>query len=251
MDWENGLGKSLKEPLFCLLCIHLGKGRFTQAEIPKMKILVVEDNPDVRTSLEQILTEGGYLVDAVADGEEGIYRAQNWEYDAIILDVMIPFADGWEVLQSVRKKGDTPVIMLTALGELDDRLKGLDGGADDFMVKPFEPAELLARVRVVTRRRFSNSKNRIELGRVEIDLAAKRVTLDREPVELTAAEYRILAYLAQRAGKVVSSAEIIDAVNDDDHGSDSVLKVQIYQLRKKLGKDFITTRRNMGYSVGE
>lgn len=216
-----------------------------------MKILVVEDNPDVRTSLEQILTEGGYLVDAVADGEEGIYRAQNWEYDAIILDVMMPLADGWEVLQSVRKKGDTPVIMLTALGELDDRLKGLDGGADDFMVKPFEPAELLARVRVVTRRRFANSKNRIELGRVGVDLAAQRVTLDREAVDLTAAEYRILAYLAQRAGKVVSSAEIIDAVNDDDHGSDSVLKVQIYQLRKKLGKDLITTRRNMGYSVGE
>ncbi|MEO0508578.1 MAG: response regulator transcription factor [Verrucomicrobiota bacterium] len=217
-----------------------------------MKILVIEDSPDVRVSLEQILTEGGYLVDAVSDGIEGIYRAQNWEYDAIILDVMLPKVTGWEALRTIRDKSDTPVIMLTALGELDHRLKGLNGGADDFMVKPFEPAELLARVRAVTRRRFAQSKNNIDLGTVQIDLAAKEVRRNESTVILTPAEYRILVYLAQRQGQVIRSSEIIDAVNDDENeGDTSVLKVQIYQLRKKLGKDLIVNRRNLGYTINK
>lgn len=217
-----------------------------------MKILVIEDSQDVRLSLEQILTEAGYLVDAVPDGLEGAYRAQNWEYDAVILDVMLPDSNGWDVLNTIRKHGDTPVIMLTALGELDDRLKGLDGGADDFMVKPFEPAELLARVRAVTRRRFSRNKNDIDLGCVTIDLAAREVRFNDELVSLTAGEYRILLYLAQRRGQVVSAAEIIDAVKDDGHDGDtSVLKVQIYHLRKKLGKDLIVNRRNFGYTINK
>lgn len=217
-----------------------------------MKVLIIEDSRDVRISLEQVLTDAGYLVDSVANGSEGIYRAQNWEYDAIILDVMLPEVDGWEVLNAVRNGGDTPVIMLTALGELNHRLKGLDGGADDFMIKPFEPAELLARVRAVTRRSFSQSMNHIDLGRVNIDLAGQEVMKDGELVALTPGEYRVLVYLAQRLGQVVSAADIVDAVNDDGHeGELSVLKVQIYQLRKKLGKDLIVNRRNMGYVIAK
>lgn len=217
-----------------------------------MKVLVIEDSEDVRISLEQILTEAGYLVDAVPDGSEGIYRAQNWEYDAIILDVMLPKTDGWAALNAIREHSDTPVIMLTALGELDHRLKGLNGGADDFMIKPFEPAELLARVRAITRRRFAQSKNHIDLGSVRIDLATKEVTRNDESVALTPAEYRIFVYLAQRQGQIIGTAEIIDAVNDDSHDGDaSVLKVQIYQLRKKLGKDLIVNRRNLGYTINK
>ena len=215
-----------------------------------MKILVIEDSGDVRLSLEQILTEAGYLVDAVPDGTEGVYRVKNWEYDAIILDVMLPGTDGWTVLHKIREMTDTPVIMLTALGELDHRIKGLDGGADDFMVKPFEPQELLARVRAVVRRQFNQSKTQIDLGPVTIYLPSKEVSLNDKRIALTPVEYRILVYLAQRRGQVISSAEIIDAVNDDEHESDaSVLKVQIYQLRKKLGKDLIVIRRNLGYTI--
>jgi len=186
-----------------------------------MKTLIIEDDSDVRLSIEQILTDAGFLVDSVGNGDEGIYRAHNWEYDAIILDVMLPGHDGWDVLASIRARKRTPVIMLTALGQLTAR-----------------------------RRSFGQRNNVIDLGRVQIDLGAKTVFRDGQPIALSAAEYRILVYLALRAGTVVSANEIMDAVNDDNHDADSnVLKVQIYQIRKKIDKNLIVTRRNLGYMV--
>lgn len=213
-----------------------------------MRILVVEDDHDVRIGLEQILSENAFLVDIVDNGSEGLYRALNWEYDAVILDVMLPEMDGWKILQKLRENKATPVIMLTALGQTNNRIRGLDHGADDYLCKPFDSGELLARLRALIRRSAGHANNRIEIGRVSIDTTSKEVYLDGEPVVLTGAQYRILYYLGKRAGKVVTKAEICDALDrDDTEQFSNVLEVQIHHIRKKLGKDVVENRRGLGY----
>src|SRR5438477_9689486 len=151
-----------------------------------MRILVVEDEVDLLSGLAKALREEGYAVDMAEDGEEGLYKAESWDYDAVVLDVMLPKLDGWAVLQKLRKTKKTPVLMLTARDASRDRVRGLDSGADDYVVKPFDLAELLARLRALIRRAAGQTRNVIEIGTLIIDTSARTVTHSGEPVSLTA-----------------------------------------------------------------
>jgi len=217
----------------------------------RMKVLVIEDDSDVRDTLVQCLEDEPFIVDAVADGEEGLYRAEEWQYDVIVLDVMLPGLDGWQILKRLRqRKNRTPVLMLTALDAFDDRVRGLDEGADDYLTKPFNERELTARIRALHRRAFQQADNVITLGPVEIRAAEQQVFVHEEPIQLTAAQYRIVAYLATRAGRVVTRNELAEATTgDEDSGDSNVIDVQIHHIRRKLGKDFIQNRRGLGYVV--
>jgi two-component system, OmpR family, response regulator len=215
-----------------------------------VKILVVEDDEDVRSAISRALREDGFGVESVADGVEGLYHALNWEFDAIVLDVMLPGMDGWELLRRLRREKATPVLMLTAKGELEDRLQGLNSGADDYLSKPYEPAELIARLRALVRRASGLADNRINLGRVAIDTSSQTITRDGEPVQLTPGQYKIVEYLGRRAGKLVSRDALCDALLiEEDDAISNVLTVQIYNIRKKLGKEFLQNRRGSGYII--
>jgi two-component system OmpR family response regulator len=215
-----------------------------------MRLLVIEDEPDLLASLAQALREEGYAVDTAADGEDGLFHAESVDYDVIILDVMLPEMDGWEVLKNLRKTKQTPVLMLTARDQSRDRVRGLDTGADDYVVKPFDLPELFARLRVLIRRNVHRSTNRIELGRVVIDTAARTVALDARPVDITAREYALVEYLAVHRGEVVTRAILYEHLfGDDDDTLSNLLDVHVSNIRKKLGHDFISTRRGHGYCI--
>jgi two-component system OmpR family response regulator len=215
-----------------------------------MRILVVEDEPDLLSSLARALREEGYAVDTATDGEEGLYKAENSEYDAVLLDVMLPRMDGWEVLKKLRKSKKTPVLMLTARDRSADRVRGLDTGADDYVVKPYDLAELLARVRALIRRGASQTSARIEIGRVSIDTAAKAVFLGVQPVTLTAREYALVEFLALHRREVVSRTMLYEHLFDEnDNSLSNLLDVHVSNVRKKLGHDFIITRRGHGYCI--
>lgn len=216
-----------------------------------MKVLIIEDDEDVRDSIAQTLRTGNYEVDAISEGTEGLYRATEWSYDAIILDVMLPGIDGWEILRSLREKSiGTPVLMLSALSEIDHRVKGLEGGADDYLVKPYHRRELLARVRALTRRTPTMEGEIIQIGRVTVNLTECRVELDDEPVELTASQFQILGYMARRVGRVVTRSSLVDLIYGDyDEKDSNVIDVQVYHIRRKLGKEFIVSRRGFGYEI--
>lgn len=214
-----------------------------------VKLLVIEDDRDVRESIVQTLAEENFVVDAVDNGAEGLYQAQNWEYDAIILDVMLPELNGWQVLKQLRQSKATPVLMLTALGDIDDRVTGLNEGADDYLVKPYSERELLARIRALTRRSTILNSDRIVLGRVGVDVASQTVYLDGELVKLTAAQYRLLEYLVRRAGKVVPRQELADAIDMNEDSLSNVLDVQVHHIRRKLGKEFLQSRRGLGFII--
>jgi len=215
-----------------------------------MRILIVEDEPDLLASLLQAVREDGYAADGADEGEEGLYKAQSYEYDAILLDVMLPGIDGWEVLRKLRETRKTPVLMLTARDAVRDRVKGLDTGADDYVVKPFDIDEVLARLRALIRRAASEAQPRLRLGQVLIDLTARTVERDGEPVPLTAREYALLEFLALRRGKLVTRTMLYEHLFDEnDDTLSNLLDVHVSNLRKKLGHDFITTRRGHGYSL--
>ncbi|WP_309386017.1 response regulator transcription factor [Cerasicoccus frondis] len=215
-----------------------------------MKILLVEDDDDVRKTLTRSLEEEGFSVECEVNGLEGLYRAENWDFDIIILDVMLPEADGWAVLKKLRRTKATPVLMLTALGQLDDRIYGLNNGADDYMAKPYETPELIARVRALARRSMGMAENIIDLGRVIIDVSSYGITLDGEPVKLTAGQFKIVEHLARNAGKIISRDQLCEALLiEDEEAFSNVLDVQIYNIRKKLGKDFLQNRRGVGYII--
>jgi len=216
-----------------------------------MKILVIEDDHDVRESLRQTLEDEHFIVDAVADGAEGLYRAQEWKYDVVVLDVMLPELNGWEVLEQLRKsKNSTPVLMLTALDAVDDRVKGLNKGADDYLPKPYSERELLARIRALHRRTVGQSDDIVAIGDVEVDTSKRTVSLKGQTVELTAAQYRIVEYLTTRTGAVVPRNDLTEAiVGDDETAISNVIDVQIYHIRRKLGKNFIQNKRGLGYLV--
>jgi two-component system OmpR family response regulator len=213
-----------------------------------MRILIVEDEIDLQESLAQALREDGYAVDTADDGDDGLYKAKTWEYDAIILDWMLPKMNGVELLRRLRRVKKTPVLLLTAKDTVSDRVTGLDEGADDYMIKPFSLIELLARVRSIIRRSTGNASNRITFGSLEIDLSSKTVMESGLPVELTAREYAMLELLAMHAGKLVSRTMIYNHIFDEnDDTLSNLVDVHISHLRKKLGKDFIETRRGQGY----
>ncbi len=215
-----------------------------------MRILIVEDEADLLTSLAQALREEGYAVDVAPDGEEGLYKAESWEYDAIVLDVMLPRLDGWQVLERLRRTKKTPVLMLTARDASRDRVRGLDTGADDYVVKPFDLRELLARLRALIRRAVGQTRNVIELGTVVIDTAARRLTRDGQPVALTAREYAIVEYLALHRGEVVTRTALYEHLFDEEDSTlSNLLDVHVSNLRKKLGAELITTRRGQGYCI--
>jgi two-component system OmpR family response regulator len=219
------------------------------AAVP-MRLLVVEDEPDLLSGLAHALRKEAYAVDTASDGEEGLYKAQSAGYDAIILDVMLPRLDGWEILARLRATKRTPVLMLTARDSTRDRVRGLDGGADDYLVKPFELDELLARVRALLRRGQGRATSALEIDGIRIDTVARHVTRAGAPVTLTAREYVVLEYLAVRRGEVVTRTDLYEHLCDDeDNTLSNVIDVHISNLRKKLGAELITTRRGHGYVI--
>lgn len=215
-----------------------------------MRVLVIEDEPDLLRGLAGALRDEGYAVDAAGDGEEGLYKAENWDYNAVVLDVMLPKLDGWKVLAKLRQTRKTPVLMLTARDRSSDRVRGLDIGADDYLVKPFDLPELLARLRALIRRTGNQTSARLEIGEVVIDTAARVVALGGEAVPLTAREYSLLEYLALHRGQVVSRTSLYEHLFDEDDATlSNLLDVHVSNLRKKLGHEFITTRRGHGYCI--
>jgi two-component system, OmpR family, response regulator len=215
-----------------------------------MRVLIVEDEPDLLRSLAQALREEGYAVDSANNGEDGLFNAESYDYDAIVLDVMLPKLDGWEILKRLRKIKKTPVLMLTARDQSRDRVRGLDTGADDYVVKPFDLAELFARLRALIRRNANQTTNVIEIGDVKIDTAARNVSLRDKPVELTAREYSLVEFLALHRGSVVTRTQLYEHLFDENDSTlSNLLDVHVSNVRKKLGADFITTRRGHGYCI--
>ncbi len=216
-----------------------------------MRILVVEDEPHLLRSLAKALREEGYAVDTAAAGDEGLFKAESYDYDAVVLDVMLPVLDGWQVLERLRRSKPTPVLMLTARDAIRDRVRGLDTGADDYLVKPFDLIELLARVRALIRRGAGKPCPRIELGEVAIDPRSRTVTRAGQPVSMTAREYAILEYLAYHRGEVVTRTALYEHLMDEsDDTLSNLVDVHVFGIRKKLGADLITTRRGQGYCIG-
>ncbi len=215
-----------------------------------MRILVVEDEPRLLRNLAKALREEGYAVDTAAAGDEGLYKAGSYDYDAIVLDVMLPMMDGWELLARLRKVKKTPVLMLTARDATPDRVRGLDTGADDYLVKPFDLSELLARLRALIRRSAGAARSNLELGDVVIDPRARSVTRNGESVVLTAREYAILEYLALHHGEVISRTELYEHLFDEnDDTLSNLVDVHVFSIRKKLGHELIATRRGQGYCI--
>jgi two-component system OmpR family response regulator len=215
-----------------------------------MRLLLVEDEPDLVRSLSKALREAGYAVDTAADGEDGLYKAMQCDYDAIVLDWMLPLLDGRTLLQRLRERMATPVLMLTARDHASDRVQGLDSGADDYLGKPFDLSELLARLRALIRRSVSLGRSQIIVGEVVVDTASRFVTRGTAVIPLTAREYALVEYLALHRGAVVTRAALYEHLFDENESSlSNLLDVHVSNVRRKLGHDFITTRRGHGYSI--
>jgi two-component system OmpR family response regulator len=215
-----------------------------------MRILVVEDEPRLLRNLAKALREEGYAVDTAEAGDDGLFKAETYDYDAVVLDVMLPGLDGWEVLSRLRKQKRTPVLMLTARDTPKDRVRGLDTGADDYLIKPFDLDELLARLRALIRRAAGQVRPTLEVGEVVVDTRARSVTRNGQPVVLTAREYAILEYLALHRGKVVTRTELYEHLFDEsDDTLSNLLDVHVFSIRKKLGREFVATRRGQGYCI--
>ncbi|MBX9934453.1 MAG: response regulator transcription factor [Methylobacterium sp.] len=216
-----------------------------------MRLLVVEDDRDINRQVVSALEEAGYVADKAFDGEEGGYLGENEPYDAIILDMGLPKADGVSVLQKWRRAGiKTPVIILTARDRWSDKVDGFDAGADDYVTKPFHMEELMARVRALLRRAAGHATSQIACGPVTLDTRSGRVFVDGNPVKLTSHEYRLLSYLMHHTGRVVSRAELTEHLYDQDFDRDSnTIEVFVGRLRKKLAVDLIQTVRGLGYLV--
>ncbi len=213
-----------------------------------MRILVVEDEPDLLRTIAQVLREDGYAVDEAADGQEGLYKATSWTYDAIVLDLLMPKLTGWQVLEELRKTHKTPVLILTARDGINDRVRGLDGGADDYLPKPFHLVELKARLRAIIRRSVGLASSEILVGELTVDIKAKTVTRAGTLLLLTPREFSLLELLAVHRGTVVSRTQIYEHLFDENEDSlSNLVDVHVSNLRRKLGKDFITTRRGQGY----
>lgn len=215
-----------------------------------MRLLLVEDEPDLVSGLVRALRKEGYSVDVANDGEEGLRKALSGNYNAIILDIMLPKMDGWDLLRCLREKSHTPVLILTARDATVDRVRGLDGGADDYLVKPFDVDELLSRLRALIRRSNGQSSSVVKIGGAEVNFKNHTVTLDGEPVILTGREFALLEYLLMNRGETVTRTALHEHLFDESADPlSNLIEVHIFNLRKKLGRDFIQTRRGLGYSI--
>lgn len=220
-----------------------------------MKILVVEDERDLNRIITKHLKKNNYSVDSCFDGQEALDFISYSEYDLIITDIMMPNVDGYEFIDKLRaNKNNTPVIMLTAKDTLEDKIVGLDSGADDYIVKPFEFDELLARIRVLMRRNYGLATNIIQIEEVTLDLAKKQVTKSGEIIDLTGKEYEVLEYLMKNRGSILSRDQILNHVWDYEYeGASNIVDVIIKNIRKKLdrgeGNTIIHTKRGLGYFV--
>ena len=215
-----------------------------------MRILIVEDEPRLQSNLAKALREEGYAVDVSSDGADGIYKAEATDYDAIVLDVMLPKLDGWKLLERLRQTKATPVLMLTARESHNDRVRGLDLGADDYLVKPFDLGELFARIRALIRRNAKQTTNKIQIGVITIDTRQQSAERDGQTITFTAREFAILEYLALHRGEIISRTELYEHLFDENDATlSNLLDVHIFSLRKKLGAEIISTRRGQGYCI--
>ncbi|MBE7424183.1 MAG: heavy metal response regulator transcription factor [Zoogloeaceae bacterium] len=218
-----------------------------------MKILIVEDEPKIGDYLKQGLSEAGFVADLVRDGVDGRHLALTDDYDLVVLDVMLPGLDGWQVLREIRQAGrHMPVLFLTARDQVEDRVKGLELGADDYLVKPFAFSELLARVRTLLRRGKSKEPELLQVADLDLDLLRRRVTRAGKRIDLTAKEFALLELLLRRQGEVLPRSLIASQVWDMNFDSDTnVIEVAMRRLRAKIDDDFepklIRTVRGMGY----
>lgn len=218
-----------------------------------MRVLVVEDEPDLAQQLAATLRDSGYAVDVAKDGEEGQFLGETEPYDAVVLDLGLPLIDGVSVLENWRRKGKTmPVLILTARDRWSEKVAGFDAGADDYVTKPFQMEEMLARLRALIRRAAGHASADIECGPVRVDTRNGRVTVSGVSVKLTAQEFKIVCYLAHHKGKVVSRTELTEHIYDQDFDRDSnTIEVFIGRLRKKLAAPVIETVRGLGYRMIE
>ncbi|RRD39896.1 DNA-binding response regulator [Leptotrichia sp. OH3620_COT-345] len=222
-----------------------------------MKILLVEDEKDLNNIITKYLKKNNYSVDSVFDGEEALEFLTYSEYDLIVLDIMLPKMSGFEVVKKLRNiNNGTPVLMLTARDSGEDKVKGLDSGADDYLVKPFDFNELLARIRAVVRRKYGNISNIITIGDIELDISKKKILKAGKEVELTGKEYEVFEYLIQSKNRILSREQIKEHVWDYGYeGESNIIDVLIKNIRKKIdtenGKSVIQTKRGLGYVIKE
>jgi len=216
-----------------------------------VRVLIVEDEPALSRQLSQVLAGAGYAVDTAFDGDRADFLVRTESYDAIVLDLGLPRVDGLTLLAAWRSAGiAVPILVLTARGSWHEKVQGIDGGADDYMAKPFRVEEVLARLRALIRRASGHSRAVLSAGAVALDPRSGRVTMLDEAVRLTSHEYRVLAYLMHHQDRVVSGSELVEHIyaSDCDRGSNTV-EVFIGRLRRKLGASFIRTVRGMGYQI--
>lgn len=216
-----------------------------------MRILVVEDDADLRRQLSDALTQSGYAVDTAADGEEGHFLGDTEPYDAVILDLGLPLMDGVSVLERWREDDKMfPVLILTARDRWSEKVAGFDAGADDYLTKPFYTEELLARLRALLRRASGHASASLECGELRVDTRAARATVAGRAIKLTAHEYRVLNYLMHNQERVIPRTELVEHIYDQDFDRDSnTIEVFIGRLRKKIGSDYIQTERGLGYRL--
>lgn len=218
-----------------------------------MRILVVEDDRQLRDQLAQGLIDSGFVVDVAGDGREGLYYATEYDYDLAIIDLGLPEIAGIDLVIALREaQREFPVLVLTARGDWQEKVKALDAGADDYVVKPYQLEEIVARVNALVRRAAGHTNSTLQFGPLQLDLSAKRVMLNGEAVELTAYEYKLLEYLVLHAGKILSKTELTEHLYAQDHDRDSnVLEVFVRRLRQKLDPETrlkpIETVRGQGY----
>jgi two-component system OmpR family response regulator len=216
-----------------------------------MRLLVVEDDAKLAAAIGRGLRHEGYAVDVVGDGDAALRHAAVWEYDAIVLDVMLPARDGFDVCSVLRERACwAPVLMLTARGQIGDRIRGLDAGADDYLPKPFDFGELLARLRALLRRAPAERPARLEVGELVVDPARHEVRWRGAPVGLTAREFAVLEHLARHAGEVVTRTALLDHVWDENYlGSTNIVDQYVGALRRKLERAPIRTVRGVGFRL--
>ncbi|MFZ5738801.1 MAG: response regulator transcription factor [Pseudomonadota bacterium] len=218
-----------------------------------MRVLVVEDDSRIASELGRGLGEAGYLAEIVGDGEEAWFRGDTEDYAAIILDLGLPGLDGLTILKRWRDNGRlTPVLILTARGSWAERVDGIDAGADDYLPKPFQMQELLARLRSIVRRSAGHASSVVSIGEVTLDERQMQVSVGGKPVSLSPLEYRLASYLVLHRGRVVSQYELAENIygHDDAHDSNAI-EVLVGRVRRKIGVDLIETRRGFGYIVAD